>query len=87
MATKKQNKNVFKLKGEEVIGKVKELIKEGNIRQITILDKKGKAIIVLPLTIGVVGAALVPILAAIGAIAALITDCTIMVERVKTDGK
>lgn len=71
----------FTVDGEELLKKVKELIKEGNIRQITILDKKGKTIIVLPLTIGVVGAVLAPPLAAIGAIAALVTECTIKVER------
>ena len=52
------------------------------MRRITILDKKGKEIIVVPLTVGVVGALLAPPLAAIGAIAALVTECTIRVERV-----
>jgi len=82
MKTKKQNKDTFQLKGEDVIKKVKELIKEGNIRQISILNKEGKIIVVLPLTVGVVGAALIPVLAAIGAIAALVSDCTIKVERI-----
>jgi hypothetical protein len=82
MKTKKQNKDTFQLKGEEVIKKVKELIKEGNVRQISILNKEGKTIVVLPLTVGVVGAALIPVLAAIGAIAALVNDCTIKVERI-----
>lgn len=72
----------FQIKGDELLKKVKELIKEGNVRKITILDKKGKEIIVIPLTIGVVGALLAPPLAAIGAIAALVTECTIKVERV-----
>ena len=71
----------FSVKGEEVIRKVKELIKEGNIRRIIIKDKKGKILIELPLTIGVVGALLAPPLAAVGAIAALVTECTIAVER------
>ena len=74
-------KEIFKLKGEQLLQKIKELIAEGNVRKITILDKTGKEIASFPLTIGVVGAALVPILAAIGAIAALIGDCTISVER------
>ena len=74
-------KEIFKLKGEQLLQKIKELIAEGNVRKITILDKTGKEIASFPLTIGVVGAALAPILAAIGAIAALIGDCTISVER------
>lgn len=71
----------FRLKGEEVLKKVKELIKEGNIRRITISDKKGKEIVTFPLTIGVVGALIAPMLAAVGTIAALLTECTLTVER------
>ncbi len=71
----------FSVKGEDVVKKVKEIIKEGNVRRIIIKDKKGKTLIELPLTIGVVGALLAPPLAAVGAIAALVTECTIAVER------
>jgi len=71
----------FKLTGDELIKKVKELIHEGNVRRITIKDKNGKELIVLPLTIGVVGALIAPALAAVGAIAALVTECSIVVER------
>ena len=71
----------FSVNGEELLKKVKELIHEGNIRKISIEDKKGKVILIFPLTVGVVGAVLVPPLAAIGAIAALLTECTIRVER------
>ena len=74
-------KEEFKVNGEELLGKVKQIIKEGNVRRISVKNKDGKTIIELPLTIGVVGAALAPILAAVGAIAALVTECTIMVER------
>ena len=76
-----QKKETFKVKGEELLGKVKELVNEGNVRQITIKNREGKKLIVLPLTVGVVGAVLAPILAAVGAIAALVTECTITVER------
>jgi hypothetical protein len=76
-----KNQESFQIKGEELLKKVKELIKEGNVRKITILDKKGKTLVVLPLTVGVVGAVVAPILAAVGAIAALVTECTIKVER------
>lgn len=73
----------IKVSGENLIKKVKELIKEGNVRKIAIKDKKGKTLIEFPLTIGVVGAVLAPVLAAVGAIAALVTECTISVEREK----
>lgn len=86
MATKKKtNKTTseesFTVKGEDLLRKVKEIINEGNVRKITIKDKNGKALIVLPLTLGVVGAVFAPALAAVGAIAALIAECTITVER------
>lgn len=71
----------FKVTGENLLRKFKELIKEGNVRKVTIRDKKSKVILEFPLTIGVVGAALAPVLAAIGAVAALIGECTISVER------
>jgi hypothetical protein len=71
----------FKVNGEDLLKKVKEIISEGNARKITVKSKEGKSIVELPLTIGVVGAALAPLLAAVGAIAALVTECTIVVER------
>lgn len=77
----------FQVNGESLIKKVKELISEGNVRKITIKDKTGKVQLVFPLTIGVVGAVLAPVLAAVGAIAALIGECTISVEREVTENK
>lgn len=77
----KIDKETFRVKGEELVKKVKELIKEGNVRKITIKDKKGKTLINFPLSIGVVGAVVAPVLAAVGAIAALVTECTISVEK------
>ena len=71
----------FKVDGDDLLKKVKHLIAEGNIRRITIRNKDGKNIVELPLTVGVVGAVLAPPLAAVGAIAALVTECTIVVER------
>jgi CBS domain-containing protein len=71
----------FKVDGEGLLKKVKELIEEGNIRRITVKDKDGKDLITFPLTLGVVGAVVAPVLAAIGALAALIGECTISVER------
>lgn len=78
-STKKEE--TFKVDGENLLKKVKDLINEGNVRKITIKDKSGKELIVLPLTVGVVGIVLAPVLAAVGAIAALIGECSISVER------
>jgi hypothetical protein len=74
-------KESFSIHGEALLKKVKELIAEGNVRKITITDKGGKEIMSFPLTIGVVGALLLPVLAAVGALAALIGECAITVER------
>jgi hypothetical protein len=81
MTEAKSKKEEFEVTGENLLKKVKELIKEGNVRKITIKDKNKKEIIVVPLTIGVVGTLIAPALAALGAIAALIGECTISVER------
>ena len=79
--TEKKTTEEFTVNGEELLAKVKSLINEGNIRRIIIKDEAGKVLVELPLTIGVVGALLAPVLAAVGAIAALVTKCTIIVER------
>jgi len=71
----------FKINGEQVLAKVKELIREGNARRITIKNESGESVLEIPLTLGVVGAVLAPILAAVGAMAALLTKCTIVVEK------
>jgi hypothetical protein len=78
---KKTKKQSFRIDGSGLIAKVKELIKEGNVRKITITDKNGKDVVTFPLTIGVVGTVFAPMLAAVGALAALIGECTITVER------
>jgi len=79
--TKSKKQESFKVSGEDLVKTVKKLIKEGNVRRIIIKDKNEKVIAEFPLTIGVVGALLAPVLAAVGAIAALIAECTITVER------
>lgn len=71
----------FKLSGDKVMEKVKELIQEGNARRIIIKNDKGSSILEIPLTIGLVGTLLAPYLAAIGAITAVVTNCTIVVEK------
>ena len=78
MTTKKES---FNINGEELLNKVKELVKEGNIRKISIHDKDGKELMSFPLTIGVVGVLFAPVLAAVGALAALIGECKLTVER------
>lgn len=84
VSTLPKNKRIeenFSVAGEQLLSKVKSLINEGNIRRIIIKNKEGKELIEFPLTIGVIGAVLVPVLAAVGAIAALVSECTITVER------
>jgi hypothetical protein len=71
----------IKVQGEQLVAKIKELVREGNVRQISIQNEKGEVVVAFPLTLGVVGALLVPTLAAVGAVAALVTNCTIVVER------
>jgi hypothetical protein len=71
----------FRVEGEKLIAKIKELLHEGNIRRIIIKDKDGKTVMEIPMTLGVVGVLIAPQLAAIGAIAALITEATIVLEK------
>ena len=76
------HKEEFKITGEQLVSEIKRLINEGNVRRIVI--KQGdKTLIEIPLTLGVIGVLLVPVWAAIGAIAALVTECTIVVEKTK----
>lgn len=82
--TKKTTEETIKVSGENLLKTVKKLISEGNVRHIAIKDKDGKGVIEFPLTIGVVGAVFLPVLAAVGAIAALIGECTISIKRSKT---
>ena len=71
----------FRVTGDELISKIKELIHAGNIRRIIIKDRDGKTLIEFPLTFGVVGAVLAPTLAAVGAVAALLSEATVVVEK------
>jgi len=74
-------KEEFKVSGEDISEKIKEIIKEGNARRIIIKNEDDESVAEFPLTIGAVGALIAPILAAVGAIAALLTKCTIVVEK------
>lgn len=71
----------FKISSDDLVGTVKNLIHEGNIRRIVIKDESGKVLLEIPVTIGVIGAILAPWLAALGVVAAMVANCTIMVER------
>lgn len=71
----------FRVKGDEILAKIKDLIQEGNIRRVLIKNEDGKTLIDIPLTVGVVGTLIAPQLAAIGAIASLVTNGTIVIER------
>lgn len=73
----------LKITGEELLSTVRELVRQGNIRRITIKNREGKTLVEIPLTLGVVGTLLLPTLAALGAVAALVTECSIVVERVE----
>jgi len=74
-------KEEFKISGNDVLEKIKEIVKAGNVRRIIVKNEEGKSLIEIPVTLGVVGAALLPVWAAIGAITALVTKCTIVVEK------
>jgi len=71
----------FQVSGDALVAKIKELVHEGNVRHIAIKNEDGRTLVDIPLTLGVVGTLLAPQLAAIGAIAALVADCTILVEK------
>lgn len=83
MADKKTRIEEFEVTGDKLLETVKRIVHEGNIRRITIKDSDGKSLIEVPLTLGVVGVVLLPVWAAIGALAALVTRCTIVVEKVE----
>lgn len=81
MSEQKTRTEEFQVQGEEIIAKVKELVRQGNIRRISIKSEDGKPIVDIPLTLGVVGALLLPQFAALGAVAALVACCTVTVEK------
>jgi len=76
----------FKVDSETVVDKVKNLIHEGNVRRV-VVQHQGRTIAEFPLTAGVVGTVLAPVLAAVGAVVALLEDCTIQIERLADEPK
>jgi hypothetical protein len=81
MAEEGDRKNEFRVSGEDLLKKVKDLLREGNIRRIIIKDEQGKTYLEIPLTFGVVGVVLAPIWAAIGALAAMAGNFTIQIVK------
>lgn len=77
----KPNVEHYQLSGDDAITKIKELVHEGNVRRVRIRNAEGHTLVDFPLTVGVVGAALAPMWAALGAVVALVADCTIEVEK------
>ncbi|MCX6175263.1 MAG: DUF4342 domain-containing protein [Ignavibacteriales bacterium] len=71
----------FKIKGQELLAKIEELIKEGNARKIIIKDDKGKTYIEIPVTVGVIGTLFAPVVAAVGALAGVAANFTIEVIK------
>ena len=82
MTDEKTRTEVFSINGEDLVSTIKKLVHEGNIRRIAIENKDGRVLLEVPLTLGVVGALLLPTLAALGALAAIVTECKIVVERI-----
>lgn len=80
MADKKTTEE-FSVNADQVVEKVKQLVAEGNVRRIIVKNEQGESVVEFPVTLGVVGAVLLPVFAALGAAVALMTKCTIIVER------
>jgi hypothetical protein len=79
--TNQSNKEYFRVSGDEILSKLKEIIKEGNARRIIIKNEKDETIMEFPVTIGAIGVVLAPVFAAVGTLAALAMKCTIIVEK------
>lgn len=82
MTDDKVRTETVEVEGDHLLAKIKEVVHEGNVRRITIKNTDGKRLLEIPLTLGVVGVVLLPVYAAVGAIAALMTKCHIEIERV-----
>jgi len=81
MSEEKRRTEEVTVTGEKLVSTIKDLVHQGNIRRITVRNREGESLIVIPLTLGVVGILLLPTLAALGTIAALVTECTLVIER------
>jgi hypothetical protein len=79
-------KESFKVATDQLVGALKKLVYEGNVRRV-IIKQDGRSVVEFPLTVGVIGTVFAPMLAAAGALAAVLTECTIEVERTVSDVK
>ncbi len=79
-------KESFKVAAEQMVDAVKKVIHEGNVRRI-VIKQEGRTVAEFPMTVGVVGAVVAPVLAAVGALAAVLTECSIEVERTKPESE
>lgn len=82
MPSKSPRVEEFQITGHQLLGSIKDLIHQGNIRRISIRNSEGITLLEIPLVVGLAGAVLVPVWAAVGALAALVAKCTLVVERV-----
>ena len=87
MVDEKTRTEELSISSEDLVSTVKNLVHQGNIRRITIVNKDGRTLLEIPMTLGVVGALLLPTLAALGAVAAIVTECRIVVERIDEDSE
>ncbi len=76
-----EHKEEFKVSGEDIVKRIKEIVAEGNARRVIIKNEQGEPLMEIPLTVAAVGAVLAPVLAAVGALAALVSNCTIVVIK------
>lgn len=83
MTDEKTFKEELKVSGDQLVDTVKKLVKEANVRRVRIKNEKGEDLLTIPVTAATVGVLVLPVLAAIGALAALVTNCTIEVEKIK----
>jgi hypothetical protein len=83
MTDERVQSSEFRVRGEHLVERIKEILHEGNVRRIIIKNDDGRTLLEIPLTIGVVGAVLAPVWAALGAVAALAADLRIVVEKTK----
>ena len=83
MSSQETRTEEYQIDGDMLLAKVKELVHEGNVRRVVVKNEEGVTLLEIPLTVGVIGAALLPIWAAIGAIAAFVAKFTIVVEKVE----
>ena len=75
----------IEVKGDNLLAKIKEIVHEGNVRRITITTEEGNKLVEIPVTLGAVGVVLLPVFAAVGALAALVTECTLKIESVEKE--